>query len=240
MVNLFLALNVFSQNAARLVLPVGHFFGIDMLGTSKNERYLVTHDVNNNIILWEVETKKEILRIEPKAAVQAVVFDGDSHILYFSKDSVFRYDIHADKTTGHKTGLVAKSVQLNKQEIYLLTPENKLYVLRRTKNDSYEKYFLSKSIIDLHCNDEQAFALSSTGAIIQLNGNKLIHKYSIKPDLIGVKISKQPNGDVFSIASETGNVYVFHARENTYQEIYKFSEAVTGIIFSRDGTSVFA
>ena len=239
-VMLLLSLGVYSQNSARLVLPVGHFFGIDMLGISTNEGYLVTHDVNNNIILWEVETKKEILRIESKAAVQAVIFDGDSHILYFSKDSVFRYDIHANKTTGHKTGLVAKTVQLYKQEIYLLTPENKLYVLRRTKNDAYEKYFLSKSIIDLHGNDEQVFALSSTGAIIQLNGNKLINKYSIKSDLNGLKFSKQPNGDAFCIATETGSVYIFHTRENTYQEIYKFSEAVTGLIFSRDGTSIFA
>ena len=109
-VSFFLSLELYCQKSARLIMPVGHFFGVDMIDISISEKYLVSHDVNNNIVLWEFASKKEIQRIESSSKVTSIFFSGETSIIYFVKDSLYEYDIKSDKSVGYKTELLAKSV----------------------------------------------------------------------------------------------------------------------------------
>lgn len=239
-VMLLLSLGVYSQNSAKLVLPVGHFFGVDMVKISNNEKYLLTHDINNNILLWEVDSKKEILRIESRTKVTSILFSGDTSILYFVKDSLYEYNIRSGKSTGHKTDLITKSVHCFNKSIYIVSSDLKLYLLQRSANNSFQRSYIAKSIIDVYCNSKQVYALSNSGKIIELKGAKSYNKYSLKTELEIEKISKQENGNIFCLASENGSLYLYNPTLNTYRNIYKFSEAVTGVIFSKDGKCVFA
>jgi hypothetical protein len=239
-VSLFLSLELYCQKSARLILPVGHFFGVDMIDISSSEKYLVTHDLNNNIVLWEVASKKEIQRIESSSKVTSIVFSGETSIIYFVKDSLYEYDIKSAKSVGYKTELVAKSVQYFENKIYLLTTENDLYLLERSGKGTYRKSHIAKAIVDIFCNSKHAYALSSSGKIIELIGLKQSIKYSLKKELDIVKFAKQENGDNLCLASGNESIYLYDTRLNTYQEIYKFEAAVTSIIFSKDDKRVFA
>ena len=239
-VSFFLSLELYCQKSARLVMPVGHFFGVDMIDISISEKYLVSHDVNNNIVLWEVASKKEIKRIESSSKVNSILFSGETSIIYFVKDSLYEYDIRSDKSVGYKTELVAKSVQYFENKIYLLTTENDLYLLERYGKSTYRKSQIAKSIVDVFCNSKQVYALSYSGKIIELIGAKQSNKYSLKKELNIVKFAKQEKGDKLCLASENGSIFLYNPRLNTYQEIYKFTEAVTSIIFSKDDKRVIA
>jgi uncharacterized caspase-like protein len=237
--SLFLSLKTYCQKDARLVLPVGHFFGVDMIDISSNEKYLVTHDINNNIVLWEVGSNKEILRIESSSKVSSVLFKGETIIAYFVKDSLYEYDIRDGESVGYKTDLEVKIAKYHKNSIYTITKDDRLHILEHTDRNGYRKTYVEKSIADISCNSKYVYAVTYNGNIIELEGAKQINKYSLKGNLEIRKIAKQRTGDIFCLASESGNVFLYNTRTNTYKEIYKFNEAITGIVFSKDDKRVY-
>jgi hypothetical protein len=61
-----------AQPAAKMILPIGHFYGTDLLTVNKSETYLASSDENNKIVIWDLLQNREIKSFSMNENMKAV------------------------------------------------------------------------------------------------------------------------------------------------------------------------
>ena len=227
----------------KLILPIGHFFGVNKISTSQNEKFLASLDVNNNFIIWEIKSKKEIYRIKSELEISEFLFTDNSNIIYFIKDSMVNFNLLTfNKSTNYFKVDVEKARVFNNY-IYIQTKSGNLLSYYHD-NDYYsteQTKLLKENILDFDIDSNSVFCINKLNEISFFLNNKFSHNYQIDNLNQVYKISKQFNGSKFCFSLKSGDLVLYDTLNSEKKIIYNFfNELANGISFSKNGKFLYS
>ena len=219
---------LYAQPVAKMILPIGHFYGTDLLTVNKSETYLASSDENNKIVIWDLLQNREIKSFSTNESIHSICFAGDHQLIVNTSIHIIKINLidnTRDSIRFHQNVIQVKFLD---SSFYVLLEDDVLYCY----DNLFSEYHLLDSNILFFDVD---FDLNK---IIKLHKNSLIGNEINEEFATAIHCIK--NDSLFALGYKNGAMYLWYKYLDSFEKINQFNNRVNRIIKGFNNDEIIA
>ena len=182
----------------RLVLPIGHYYGILKICKTDDEKNFATADEKGKVLIWESQDVTEVGRFRIGKNIDEIEFINNDELVVFERDQITVINI---KSTLHDTmafeGVILKCAKWNK-ELLILKDNGQLFKLElKEKRVS----LLAEKVKDFDVHGKNIFILKEDEIVNNWEPNKTSSLFDVPFLKIQYFVKTNENGSFLFVDS---------------------------------------